>query len=50
MSPLLYDMLDALNMNRVPRVWIKLAYPSLKPLASWFDDLISKINFFNLWI
>jgi dynein heavy chain len=26
--------------NRVPQKWVEVGYPSLKPLNSWFDDLI----------
>jgi len=26
--------------NKVPLMWSNVGYPSLKPLNSWFDDLI----------
>lgn len=29
---------DSLFKNQVPETWHKRAYPSLKPLASWFKD------------
>jgi len=37
-------------MNKVPEIWEKCAYPSLKPLASWFDDLVLRVTFINSWI
>jgi len=38
-------MLIALNMNRVPKMWEKVGYPSLKPLAIWFDDYVLRVKF-----
>ncbi|XP_008070687.1 dynein heavy chain 14, axonemal, partial [Carlito syrichta] len=37
-----------LNM-RVPTLWQKHAYMSCKPLSSWINDLIQRVNFFNTW-
>lgn len=34
-------------MNTVPKSWAKKAYPSMKPLSSWFDDLINRVEFFR---
>jgi dynein heavy chain len=36
-------MYSALMKNLVPKNWEKIAYPSLKPLASWIEDLIERI-------
>ncbi|CAD8076520.1 unnamed protein product [Paramecium sonneborni] len=35
--------------NEVPQIWINKAYLSLKPLGSFFDDLIKRVNFFRDW-
>jgi dynein heavy chain len=40
----------SLNIGEVPENWRELSYLSLKPLASWFEDLIVRINFFQSWI
>ena len=31
-------------------MWSKQAYPSLKPLAAWVNDLIARLAFLNNWI
>jgi dynein heavy chain len=38
--------------NEVPAVWTKggVGYPSLKPLSSWYDDMILRLAFFREWI
>jgi dynein heavy chain len=33
----------------VPILWSKKAYPSLKPLATWYDDLVLRVEFFRKW-
>jgi len=34
----------------VPKNWEKVAYPSLKPLTSWFKDLIERVAFMQDWL
>ena len=41
-----YSMLN----NQVPKLWDKLAYPSLKPLASWIADLADRVAFMLEWL
>jgi dynein heavy chain len=52
MTSELDDMFNAELNNQVPNVWIKggIGYPSLKPLNSWFDDMIERLAFFRDWI
>lgn len=40
--------MDALFDNRVPDAW-KNCYMSLKPLQSWVEDLILRVNQLNNW-
>ena len=36
--------------NQVPANWANVAYPSLKPLASWLQDLIARLEFMRTWL
>jgi dynein heavy chain len=36
--------------NTLPPIWKKVSYASLKPLSSWFKDLIERVNFMKTWL
>jgi dynein heavy chain len=48
------DELDAMSTSmynqQVPAMWSNVAYPSLKPLAAWVNDLLERLDFLNEWI
>ncbi|CAD8115295.1 unnamed protein product [Paramecium sonneborni] len=50
MSSDLEQVFNKVFDNQVPDVWHKVAYPSLKPLGSWINDFIDRLNFMQLWI
>lgn len=50
MSPELDSMYTSLLNNKVPALWEKVAYPSLKPLASWIEDLKKRVAFMKSWL
>jgi dynein heavy chain len=50
MSNELEEMAESINQKRIPKIWLEVSYPSLKPLASYIDDLSQRIDFFNRWI
>lgn len=50
MSQDLDDMLQSFLNNKVPKVWEKAAYPSLRPLSSWFEDMLRRVGFVDGWI
>jgi dynein heavy chain len=50
MSLELENVCDSLFNNNVPDVWAKVAYPSLKPLASWIVDFLDRLKFIQNWI
>jgi dynein heavy chain len=50
MSSDLEAMFVAFQNNQVPSLWSKVAYPSLKPLGSWFKDFTRRIAFFRTWL
>ncbi|NXR16043.1 DYH1 protein, partial [Semnornis frantzii] len=49
MSSQLELMASSLYNYTVPEVWNAKAYPSLKPLASWVNDLVQRIEFLQKW-
>ena len=50
MSDLLESIFDSFILKKVPYIWEKVAYPSLKPLASWIPDLLNRIEFMKDWV
>ena len=49
MSPELEAMTDSVFDNRVPEMWSNKAYPSLKALSSWVQDLLERTAFLTKW-
>ena len=41
---------DSMVNGLVPDMWSSVAYPSLKPLGSWINDLIARIDMLRVWI
>lgn len=50
MSSDLDAMFLSLQNGKVPALWEDVSYLSMKPLASWFDDLIKRCEFMNDWL
>jgi len=50
MTEELETMGNSLFDNIVPKNWESVAYPSMKPLSSWVDDLCQRLIFINNWI
>lgn len=50
MSAELERMFNNFLDKKVPVIWEKVAYPSLKPLGSWFQDLILRLKFMSDWL
>ena len=50
MSLALEKMFNSFIYKKVPEIWEDKAYPSLKPLHSWFADFLERIEFFKLWV
>lgn len=49
-SPDLEATADSLRVGKVPSLWAKVSYPSLKPLASYVTDFLERINFLQVTI
>lgn len=41
---------ECLLNNSVPNLWLNKSYPSLKPLMSYFKDLVKRILMFQNWL
>ena len=50
MSIELEKMFQKFIDGRVPDNWTNVGYPCLKPLASWFKDLVKRIEFISGWL
>jgi len=50
MSEELDNMGASLYDNMIPKAWSDVGFLSLKPLASWINDLIERIEFFKNWV
>ncbi|CAE8588678.1 unnamed protein product [Polarella glacialis] len=46
------EMFNSLLNNQVPTIWTKggIGYPCLKPLNSWFEDMLLRFDFFRDWV
>jgi dynein heavy chain len=50
MSGDLEGMFNAFLVQKVPGNWEKVAYPCLKPLNSWVQDFVGRIDFMMTWL
>lgn len=50
MSQELEQLGNAIFDNRIPGIWSKVSYPSLKPLGSYVNDLIKRLEFMKHWV
>jgi len=50
MSADLEGVASAMLINKLPALWEKVSYPSLKPLSSYTAELLERLNFFQSWV
>jgi dynein heavy chain len=50
MSQQLDEVYEAILSGEVPVLWTQDAYPSLRHLGGWVDDLIARVSFFRKWL
>lgn len=50
MSEELELIANSLFDNQVPRLWDEKGFLSMKPLASWTEDLNHRVTFLQTWI
>jgi dynein heavy chain len=49
-SDAMEELANALYLDRVPKRWEQLAYPSLRSLSAWITDLVNRISQLNDWV
>merc|ERR1712196_221833 len=40
----------AIQVNGVPSNWADKAYPSMKPLGAWVEELLERTDFITKWV
>lgn len=50
MSEDLEKLSNSIYDNQVGKLWATVGFLSLKPLGSWIEDLIARVNFLSDWI
>jgi dynein heavy chain len=43
-------MYVAIQNNKVPANWTAVSYLCLKPLSSWYKDMLQRVEFIDNWI
>merc|ERR1712054_637965 len=50
MSADLEALSKSMLTNKLPALWSKVSYPSLKPLSSYVAELLERLSFFQSWV
>jgi len=48
-SEAMEDLMDSIFLNKIPAKWAKLAFPSIRGLNSWLDNIKQRLEQLNTW-
>lgn len=50
MSSDLEDVFNSMYDSKIPKKWLRVSYPSLKPFGAYIGDLLQRLEFLKTWI